>query len=180
MTDPPNAVLAERARLSVKAGDPPKIRNTASPVFGEQGPTNSSTGHRGNTRDPRNIKLTPGTQLTSLNREPDDVDPRKPGDPPWRSRAAHRSCDPKAAEVLRLHRLRRGWTVSEASRQSGVSRRMIGLLEHAQRRTSVSLAEALIDAYGIQRPLAGVVRAIALPDVGRDSPYKVGVMTSGW
>lgn len=103
---------------------------------------------------------------------PDDVSPTKPWDPPWRSRTAHRSCDPRAAAVLAVYRRTHGWTVSEAARQSGVSRRMIGMLEHAQRRPSVAVAEALITAYGIPGGHAEDVRAVALPNVGRDSPYK--------
>lgn len=106
---------------------------------------------------------------------PDEVSSPKPGDPPWRSRTAHRSCDPRAAAILIWYRTRRNdWSVSEAARQSGVSRRMIGMLEHAQRRPSVSTAEALIDAYGITGDHAEDVRAIALPNVGRDSPYRTG------
>lgn len=111
---------------------------------------------------------------------PDDVSPRKPWDPPWRSRTAHRSCDPRAAAVLAVYRRTHGWTVSEAARQSGVSRRMIGMLERAQRRPSVSTAEALITAYGIPGDHAEDVRAVALPSVGRDSPYRTGDVSPQW
>jgi hypothetical protein len=110
----------------------------------------------------------------------DDIDQRKPSDPPWRSRRAHRSCDPRAAAILKFYRLRRGWNVSEAARQSGVSRRMIGMLEHAQRRPSESTADALIYAYRIGSEHAGEVRSIALPNVGRDSPFKTGVVPRDW
>jgi DNA-binding XRE family transcriptional regulator len=110
----------------------------------------------------------------------DDVDMPNPWDPPWRSRTAHRSCDPPAAAVLKFYRLQRGWSVSEAARQSGVSRRMIGMLEHAQRRPSESTAEALIAAYRITREHAGRVRSIAIAFVGRDSPYKTGVKPGIW
>ncbi len=112
--------------------------------------------------------------------EPDDIDPPKPGDPPWRSRHAHRSCDPFAAAVLREARRARGWSVSEAARRSGVSRRMIGMLEHAQRRPSESTAEALIDAYRLTDGPAEAVWSIALPLRGRDSPYKTGNWPDGW
>jgi transcriptional regulator with XRE-family HTH domain len=105
---------------------------------------------------------------------PDDVDLPKPWDPPWRSRTAHRSCDPRAAAVLRRYRQAHRWTVSEAARRSGVSRRMIGMLEHAQRRPSYATAERLIDAYRITGADEDAVRAIALPNVGWDSPYKTG------
>ncbi len=105
----------------------------------------------------------------------DDVSPRKPTDPPWRSRTAHRSCDPRAAGLLKFYRQVRGWSLSEAARQSGVSRRMIGMLEDCQRRPSVSTAEALITAYRISAGHAAEVRDIAIPYVGRDSPYKTGI-----
>jgi DNA-binding XRE family transcriptional regulator len=106
--------------------------------------------------------------------QPDEASPRRPHDPPWRSRTAHRSCDPKASDMLKMYRLLRGWSVSEASRRTGVSRRMIGLLERAQRRPSLPLAEALIAGYGIRPEHAAIIRAIALPNVGRDSPYRTG------
>lgn len=110
----------------------------------------------------------------------DEVDLPKPWDPPWRSRTAHRSCDPRASAVLKFYRQRRGWNVSEAARQSGVSRRMIGMLEHAQRRPSVSTAEALIAAYRITGEHADKVRSIAITFVGRDSPYRTGVEPGDW
>ena len=49
------------------------------------------------------------------------------------------------------------------------------MLEHAQRRPSVSTAEALISAYRIPAGHAAEVRDIALPFVGRDSPYRTGI-----
>lgn len=103
---------------------------------------------------------------------PDDVSPRRPHDPPWRSRTARRSLDPAAARALRRARL--GWSVSEASRRTGVSRRMIKLLEQGQRRPSVPLAEALIRGYGMSEAEAGPVRAEAVSLAGRDSPYRQG------
>ncbi len=110
----------------------------------------------------------------------DDVSPRKPTDPPWRSRHAHRSLDPRVAAILKHYRQARGWNVSEAARQSGVSRRMIGMLEHAQRRPSESTAEALITAYRIPADHAAEVRDIAIPFVGRDSPYRTGIEPGTW
>ena len=109
----------------------------------------------------------------------DDASPRKPGDPPWRRRIAHRSCDPRAARLLELSRLRMRWSISEASRQAGVSRRMIKLLEQAQRRPSESLLEALISAYQMRPETADAVRTIAVTNAGRDSPYRTGVATPG-
>ena len=106
--------------------------------------------------------------------EPDEVDSPKPHDPPWRSRCAHRSCDPEASAALRRGRLARGWNISEAARQSGVSRRMIGALEHGQRRPSESVAGALVTAYRLTGRDATAVWSIAIPLVGRDSPYRRG------
>jgi len=165
-------------------------------------------GHQANLRDPANVWGTPGTQgtltqpresanmmtprrfgfagpgpaswVTSPSRAPDEADPPKPWDPPWRSRTAHRSCDPEAAAVLMNARRTRGWSVSEAARRSGVSRRMIGMLEGAQRRPSVSTAEALIDAYRLTGDDAETVRSIAIPLVGRDSPFNTGIEPGGW
>jgi len=77
--------------------------------------------------------------------------------------------------ALRDGRLRRGWTMAEAARRSGVSRPMISLLENGLRRPSESVAEDLVGAYGLTGPAAAAVRAIALPLVGRDSPYRTGV-----
>jgi DNA-binding XRE family transcriptional regulator len=106
---------------------------------------------------------------------PDDVSPPRPGDPPWRSRTAHRSCDPYAAAVLRKARAARGWSVSEAARRSGVSRRMITLLERAERRPSVSTARDLIRVYQLSGQRADAVRDIAVPFAGRDSPFRTGI-----
>lgn len=105
----------------------------------------------------------------------DEISPRRPQDPPWRVRIAHRSSDPYAMEVLRRARERRGWTMTRAAAETGVSRPMISQLERGQRRPSVSLAEALIAGYGMTGPGADAVRAIALDWVGRDSPYRTGV-----
>jgi transcriptional regulator with XRE-family HTH domain len=108
--------------------------------------------------------------------EPDEADPLRPHDPAWRSRTAHRSLDPAAASALFRARWRLGWSKSEASRRTGVSRAMIAKLEKGTRRPSVRLAEALIGGYGMRPGAAAIVRAQALPHVGRDSPYR----TAGW
>lgn len=82
--------------------------------------------------------------------------------------------------MLRNARRAHGWSVSEAARRSGVSRRMIGMLEHEQRRPSESTAEALITAYRITGDDMEAVWSIALPNVGRDSPFNTGVEPGGW
>lgn len=110
----------------------------------------------------------------------DEVSPRKPDDPPWRSRIAHRSSDPSAMGALRRARLGHGWSMTRAAVETGVSRGMISLLERGLRRPSESLADALIYSYGITGGDADAVRAIALPFVGRDSPFKTGVAPGAW
>ncbi len=105
-------------------------------------------------------------------KRPDEVSPRKPSDPPWRSRTAHRSCDPAAAAVLRSAREARSWSISEAARRSGVARRHIGMIEQSQRQPSVTVAEILITTYELTGQQADAVRSVALADVGRDSPYR--------
>jgi transcriptional regulator with XRE-family HTH domain len=61
--------------------------------------------------------------------------------------------------VLAERRAERGWNRSEASRQTGVSRRMILALERGERRPSVSLAQALIDGYRLGGDAAAIVRS---------------------
>ena len=57
---------------------------------------------------------------------------------------------------------------------------MIGMLEAGQRRPSESVADTLIGAYRITGSHARDVRAIALANVGRDSPYPTGVTPGPW
>lgn len=74
--------------------------------------------------------------------------------------------------ALRSGRTRRGWSISEAARRSGVSRPMISLLERGLRRPSQSTAQDLIEAYELTGQEARAVWAIGIPFVGRDSPFK--------
>jgi transcriptional regulator with XRE-family HTH domain len=74
--------------------------------------------------------------------------------------------------MLRHARAIHGWTKSEASRQTGVSRRMLTLLERGERYPSMALAEDLITGYRLDHQLATRLREIALPSVGRSSPYR--------
>jgi hypothetical protein len=48
---------------------------------------------------------------------------------------------------------------------------MLSMLEAGQRLPSVVLAEDLITGYGLGDGAAAFLRAVALPDVGRASPY---------
>jgi transcriptional regulator with XRE-family HTH domain len=102
----------------------------------------------------------------------DVVSPRRPHDPPWRSRHAHRNLNPEAAAMLADARAARGWTQVQAAAWTGISRRMIGILEAGQRVPSTVLVEALIDGYGLGLAEAAMLRAVALPNVGRDSPLR--------
>jgi transcriptional regulator with XRE-family HTH domain len=106
--------------------------------------------------------------------EDDVVDPPKPGDPPWRSRRAHRSLHPHAAAILRTARQARGWSIREAAKRSTISRRMIGMMEAAERVPSTATAELLIKAYQLDGENAAVIRSAGLPNVGRSSPYRTG------
>lgn len=78
-------------------------------------------------------------------------------------------------EALRRARVRRGWSMTRAAKETGVSRPMISLLERGLLLPSASLAEALIAGYGMSGPDADSVRSIALEWVGRDSPFRTGV-----
>ncbi|HEX3957842.1 MAG TPA: helix-turn-helix transcriptional regulator [Trebonia sp.] len=110
----------------------------------------------------------------------DESDPRKPGDPPWRGRTARRSSSPEATAAFRDARLRRGWTLTVAAEQSGVSRPHLSLLERGLRRPSESVAEDIIAAYKMTDAEADAVNEIAVPWAGRDSPYRTGDAPDRW
>ncbi|HLQ54623.1 MAG TPA: helix-turn-helix transcriptional regulator [Streptosporangiaceae bacterium] len=105
----------------------------------------------------------------------DIVSPRKPHDPPWRSRTAHRSLDPGVAAMLARARAELGWSYTETGWRTGISRRMLSMLEAGQRVPSVVLAEDLIEGYRLGDADTALLRAVALPNVGRDSPYRARV-----
>jgi transcriptional regulator with XRE-family HTH domain len=79
-----------------------------------------------------------------------------------------RTLAPDVAELLRRHRLARGWSYRQAAKETGVSYSYLAMLEAAARAPSVVLAEALIDAYGIGPGDAEALRSAALVGVGRD------------
>jgi transcriptional regulator with XRE-family HTH domain len=106
----------------------------------------------------------------------DETDPRRPHDPAWRSRTAHRTSDPAAMEALRQGREQLGWSITQAAAETGVSRPHISLLERGLRRPSASVAEVLIDCYRMSAADAEAVRGIARELAGRDSPYRTGVI----
>jgi hypothetical protein len=110
----------------------------------------------------------------------DESDPRRPGDPPWRGRTARRSSSPEATRAFRDARLRRGWSLTRAAKETGVSRPHLSLLERGLRRPSESVAEAIITGYRMTPDEADAVSAIAVPWAGRDSPHRTGVAPGEW
>lgn len=102
----------------------------------------------------------------------DVVSSRRPHDPACRSRTAHRNLDPDVAQMLAAARARRGWTIAAAAARIGCSARMLRYLEVGQRVPSTAIAEAIITAYRLDDFDADALRAVALPDVGRASPYR--------
>jgi transcriptional regulator with XRE-family HTH domain len=82
------------------------------------------------------------------------------------------------AAILAQARAERGWSCAAAAARLGISRRMLGMLEHGQRVPSVVLAEALIAGYDLDVDQAHMLRSTALPNVGRDSPFRDGSMNA--
>jgi len=104
----------------------------------------------------------------------DVISPRKPSDPAWRSRHAHRSLPADVAGMLTRSRQSLGWTQAQAAAVTGVSRPAICLLELGQRRPSTALALALVTGYCLTGKDAERLLDVALPNVGRSSPYRGG------
>lgn len=76
-------------------------------------------------------------------------------------------------QSLRFARRRRGWSFRVAARNLGVSAGYLCHLERGHRVPSTAVAEVLIDGYGIDGPRAERLRGVAVPDVGRASPWKL-------
>lgn len=122
---------------------------------------------------------TPGGAITGP--EPQgtraEVSPRRPADPPWRGRVAHRWLPPHLAAALRQARVSRGWTLVQAARHIYVSEAALRHLEKGDRRPSAEMAEELIFGYGldrVDRDTAAGLRAVAAPYAGRSSPFRTG------
>lgn len=101
-------------------------------------------------------------------------DPRRPHDPPWRERTAHRWLSPQLAAALREARLARGWSFRQAARELGVSPAGLHHLEHGVRLPSTVMAEVLIHGLGLDELTARRLRAVARPCAGRSSPFRSG------
>jgi hypothetical protein len=110
----------------------------------------------------------------------DEADPRRPGDPPWRGRTARRTSTPAAMAALRNARLRRGWSLSRAAEETGVSRPHLSLLERGLRRPSETVAEIIIARYRMTPFEADALADVAVAWAGRDSPYRTGVAPEPW
>ena len=110
----------------------------------------------------------------------DEASPRRPGDPPWRGRVARRTSTPEAMAAFRDARLRRGWTLTRAARETGVSRPHLSLLERGLRRPSEAVAEIVIRAYRMTALEAHDVSEISVPWAGRDSPHRTGIAPEPW
>lgn len=76
-------------------------------------------------------------------------------------------------QSLRFARRRRGWSFRVAERNLGVSAGYLCHLERGHRVPSTAVAEVLIAGYGIDGPRAERLRGVAVPDVGRASPWKL-------
>ena len=103
----------------------------------------------------------------------DEIDPPRPGDPPWRSRHAHRSLPAAVADLLAARQSALGWTQADVSAACGISRlAWWHLAVAADRRPSCAMAEALIAGLDLGADDAARLRAVAVPNVGRSSPYR--------
>lgn len=104
----------------------------------------------------------------------DERDPRRPGDPPWRERVAHRHLPDELAVALRRARVSRGWSLRRAAEVTEVSAPHLHHLEAGTRWPSVIVAELLISRYRLDAATAVGLRAVARPNAGRSSPYRAG------
>lgn len=118
--------------------------------------------------------MTPRTN-PAAGREPkeDEVDPRRRGDPPWRERTAHRSLPVDIVWALREARRAHGWTQRQAADEVSISAGMLQHLERGDRRPSTATADDLVAGLNLPPDVAEDLRAVAIPLVGRSSPYRV-------
>lgn len=112
------------------------------------------------------------TRPTAGDRPNPETDPRRPWDPPWYSRTAHRHLPDDLAVALRGARCARGWSLTTAAEVTGVSRQMLSHLEHGCRLPSVALAQDLIKTYGLDHRVASRLLEVARPEAGRSSPFR--------
>lgn len=75
---------------------------------------------------------------------------------------------PGLGPVLRDARTRSGLSIRETARRAGISYGYLGMLETGRRCPSLSVADALDAALGLEDTEWAVLDAAALPGVGRD------------
>jgi len=85
--------------------------------------------------------------------------------------------DARTGKALGRARRSRGWSYRQAAKHTGVAAGHLHAIEHGNRACSLSVAEAIIDAYRLHRnatevALATDLRYRAVTDAGRDSPYR--------
>ena len=76
--------------------------------------------------------------------------------------------DAATARALARARLERNWSYRDAAEATGVSPSHLWALEHARRAPSLTVAAAIINAYGLKGALADALTAQAVDDAGRD------------
>lgn len=159
------------------SGQQPRTRRPASAESTGTGPPASAAPRTWPDRGPFPEHQGKGEHLS----HPADVsDPRKPGDSSWRGRTARRTSTPQAMAAFRNARLRRGWTLTRAAQETGVSRPHLSLIERGLRRPSESVAVDIAIAYRMTPDEAEAVSAIAVRWAGRDSPYRTGDAPGEW
>ena len=99
--------------------------------------------------------------------------PRRPHDPPWRSRDAVREIPYDVAAMLRATRKARGLTLKGAAEAAGVSWRMLAHLEHGDRAPSHHTAERITAVYQLDVDDAARLHSTARR-AGYSSPYRTG------
>lgn len=92
---------------------------------------------------------------------------------PWRDRSVEDSyrghLGPELGGELRAARRRAGlMTTARGAEAVGISESHLRAMENGSRRPSLSVAECLIDAFGIAPDVASELRAVAAIDAGRD------------
>ena len=83
-----------------------------------------------------------------------------------------RTIPPAVAEMLAAARRKHRWSIREAARRVNVAPGTIVHLEKARRAPSVIVAEDIIYGYRLGLAEADMLRAAAVADAGRSSPWR--------
>jgi transcriptional regulator with XRE-family HTH domain len=73
-------------------------------------------------------------------------------------------------QAIRSARLARGWTIVDAARYIGMSRSMLGSLEHGRKLPSAALAADIAAVLELDPDTADRLAEVAVPDRGRSRP----------